>query len=157
MACLKITALAITLAIVSLFGLGTVGAQAPKSVDDLTVEYLELPGEPSADTVLRKADRYAYEIQLLKERNRLFQIVGTFTAGLVSLAMVLFVITRSKEYTAQHLINASGLVLVIFGTLLIVILADVQEQLTASIGIMGAIAGYLFGRIQSGTDGNKGG
>jgi hypothetical protein len=37
-------------------------------------------------------------------------------------------------------------VLVIFATVLVVILAKVDQQLTAATGILGAIAGYLFGK-----------
>jgi len=42
-------------------------------------------------------------------------------------------------------VNAIGLVLVIEGTMFITVSALTSEQLTAPIGILGAIAGYLFG------------
>jgi hypothetical protein len=49
-------------------------------------------------------------------------------------------------------VNGSGLVLVIFATVLVVILAKVDQQLTAATGILGAIAGYLFGKATKGSD-----
>jgi len=43
-------------------------------------------------------------------------------------------------------------VLVIFATVLVVILAKAEQQLTAATGILGAIAGYLFGKTTKGSD-----
>jgi hypothetical protein len=57
-------------------------------------------------------------------------------------------LAKKPNSSAIHLVNASGLVFVIFGTLFLVLLADVDEQLNAGIGIMGAVAGYLFGTMR---------
>jgi hypothetical protein len=35
---------------------------------------------------------------------------------------------------------------VIFGTIILVIISTTESQLTASMGILGAVAGYLFGK-----------
>ena len=53
---------------------------------------------------------------------------------------------KVREATPETMVNGSGLVLVIFATVLVVILAKVDQQLTAATGILGAIAGYLFGK-----------
>jgi hypothetical protein len=37
------------------------------------------------------------------------------------------------------------LVLVIYATILVVVIARAEQQLTAAIGVLGAIIGYLFG------------
>ena len=50
------------------------------------------------------------------------------------------------------MVNGSGLVLVIFATVLVVVLAKVDQQLTAATGILGAIAGYLFGKATKGAE-----
>jgi len=47
------------------------------------------------------------------------------------------------------LIHAIGLVLVIEETMFIAVSAITTEQLIAPIGILGAIAGYLFGSAKS--------
>jgi len=36
--------------------------------------------------------------------------------------------------------------LIIYGSVAVLLVADTHEQLTAPIGIFGALAGYLFGR-----------
>jgi hypothetical protein len=47
------------------------------------------------------------------------------------------------------MVNATGLVLVIFSTIIIILLADVEVQLTAAMGVLGGIAGFLFGSFNS--------
>lgn len=44
---------------------------------------------------------------------------------------------------------ATGLILVPFSTIILVLVAGSQEQITAAIGALGAIAGYLFGAASS--------
>ena len=41
-----------------------------------------------------------------------------------------------------------GLVTVIFGAILLAMVVDTDQALTAPMGILGAIAGYLFGSAQ---------
>lgn len=50
----------------------------------------------------------------------------------------------SKAPTA--IVSATGLIYIIFGTILLVVIATTEQQLTASMGILGAVAGYLFGK-----------
>jgi hypothetical protein len=45
----------------------------------------------------------------------------------------------------MDIVHGSGLVLVVFATVLVVTMAETEQQLTAAIGILGAIVGYLFG------------
>ena len=71
------------------------------------------------------------------------------TAGI--LAFTLIVITFLMKITphqAKDLVTIIGLVSVIFGTILMVLVVDTTETLTAPMGIFGAIAGYLFGSAQ---------
>lgn len=53
------------------------------------------------------------------------------------------------------MVNGSGLVLVVFATLLVMVLAKADQQLTAATGILGAIAGYLFGKTTKSTEGGQ--
>jgi hypothetical protein len=44
----------------------------------------------------------------------------------------------------KEIMNVAGLTIIVFGTILVVMMADSEQQLTASVGILGALAGYLF-------------
>ncbi len=90
-----------------------------------------------------------HEWKMLLERNRLIYCVVLSLTAVSSLAIMLWFLTKSK-HSAENIVSASGLVFIIFGTIILVILASADAQLTAAIGVMGAIAGYLFGSIQRG-------
>jgi hypothetical protein len=45
-------------------------------------------------------------------------------------------------------VTGTGFIYIVFGTVVLVTWSDNKDQLTASMGIMGAIAGYLFGRMR---------
>lgn len=80
--------------------------------------------------------------QLLSAR---IYIMALIIAALFSLVVVLWFLTKNGTTDPLILINGSGLVLVIFATILVVVISKSEQQLTAAIGILGAIVGYLFG------------
>lgn len=84
----------------------------------------------------------------MQDRNKLYESILLTVALLVSLVIVLRYITSNPAYSPSHLVNAAGLIFIIFGTIFLVLLTDTESQLTASMGIMGAIAGYLFGTMR---------
>ncbi|GJL55366.1 MAG: hypothetical protein NPIRA02_24980 [Nitrospirales bacterium] len=135
----------------ALWGTGAVLAEDMGTEIDIDAQY-PVPQDSPTQEIFSEADKYTFEFNQLKEQNRLYQTLGVAIAGMISLMIMLFVISKSKDYTAQDVIYASGLVFVIFGTIAIVVIADVEQQLTASIGIMGAIAGYLFGKMHDRQD-----
>lgn len=66
-------------------------------------------------------------------------------------AFTLLIITFLMKITPHQpkdIVTIIGLVSVIFGTILLVLVVDTTETLTAPMGILGAIAGYLFGSVQ---------
>lgn len=67
-------------------------------------------------------------------------------------AFTLVIITILMKITPQHqakdIVTVIGLVSVIFASILLVLVVDTSDALTAPMGILGAIAGYLFGRSQ---------
>jgi len=83
--------------------------------------------------------------QVLSER---WYVVLLCLVSVISLIVVLIFIRSTKNHTARDVVNASGLNLIIFGTIILVLIVDTSEQLTAAIGVLGAIAGYLFGTLQ---------
>lgn len=96
----------------------------------------QAPAEESGDFALYR---------MAEESNRLILALSVIVAGFLSLLLVLAFL-KSKGTVPETMVTGSGLVLVIFATVLIVILVKRDEQLTAATGILGAIAGYLFGK-----------
>jgi TRAP-type mannitol/chloroaromatic compound transport system permease large subunit len=92
---------------------------------------------------------------MTKERYRLYLCVLLVGAALGSLGMILWSQKTGpcggherKSCAAERMMHASALVFVIFGTLLLTIIADTEQQITAAIGVLGAVAGYLFGTMR---------
>ncbi|MEA3467129.1 MAG: hypothetical protein U9R57_02770 [Thermodesulfobacteriota bacterium] len=85
------------------------------------------------------------DLIILQERNRMWLLIGIICSTPVILGMVLFCLKTLEHCSEDSLVNAIGLVLVIEGTMFIAVSAITSEQLTAPIGILGAIVGYLFG------------
>lgn len=104
---------------------------------------------PVIDTY-SQADKLAHEFRMRQEDDKLYEVIILSALALVSLFIVLRFITAKAAYSASHIVSATGLIFIIFGTILLVIMADTEQQLTAAIGILGAVAGYLFGSINRG-------
>lgn len=102
----------------------------------------QAPAEESGDFALYR---------MAEESNRLILALSVMGAGVLSLLLVLAFL-KSKGSAPETMVTGSGLVLVVFATVLIVILVKRDEQLTAATGILGAIAGYLFGKAAKGPD-----
>jgi len=88
-------------------------------------------------------DELHFEHRMAQERNKLYLCVMIGLVMIIGLTVSLYFLTRTA-YSPEQIVNTSGLAFIIFGTLYVVILADVEAQLTASTGILGAVAGYLF-------------
>ncbi len=70
---------------------------------------------------------------------------GIVVSTPLMLALVLFCLKKIPNCSSESLVNAVGLILVIEGTIFMAVSALTTEQLTAPIGLLGAVAGYLFG------------
>ena len=86
-------------------------------------------------------------IKLVRVNNEFWYIVLLSSLCITSLTIILYFLKQS-DHTAKDMVNAAGLTLIIFGTIILVLVASTSEQLTAAIGILGAIAGYLFRSAQ---------
>ena len=104
-----------------------------------------LPGVDDAD--------YA-RFRMQAGSNDLILALSVMAAGLLSLFLLLWNL-RTIKAPSDTMVNGSGLVLVIFATVLVMILAKADQQLTAATGILGAIAGYLFGKTTKNPDGDS--
>lgn len=97
----------------------------------------------------------AKSVQSEGDRAQLAVIENTYRYVVITAilyAFTLVIITILMKITPQHqakdIVTVVGLASVIFGAILLVLVVDTSDALTAPMGILGAIAGYLFGRSQ---------
>ncbi len=107
---------------------------------------------PDADD---KQVRYEIEYRTLQEKNKVILLVAMSVTTVFFMLLTLYFIYRVKNYTPSDIVHGTGLVLVIQAILFVVVFSPTSEQLTASIGALGAIAGYLFGKVASTTPGKS--
>jgi len=96
----------------------------------------------------------AGEFRALQETHKLYLLIGIIAGTPFLLLLTLFFIRNSSYSSATNIVNGAGLVLVIQATVFIAVYAPTTEQLTAPIGILGAITGYLFGQADRRKTGN---
>jgi 5-bromo-4-chloroindolyl phosphate hydrolysis protein len=85
------------------------------------------------------------DLQLVLIKNNLHYVFITAGMYAFSLIIIIMLMRMTPEHQANDLVTIIGLVSVIFGSILIVLVVDTSDALTAPMGILGAIAGYLFG------------
>lgn len=93
----------------------------------------------------RQADTNTLQLVLINNNQNYVLITAslfTFTLLVITFLM------KITPHQPNDIITIIGLVSVIFGTILLVLVVDTTETLTAPMGILGAIAGYLFGSAQ---------
>lgn len=95
-----------------------------------------------------EASSVAPEIEKLRINNEFWSVVLLSGLCVISLIIVLGFL-KTQNHSAKDTVNAAGLILIIFGTIILVLVVNTSEQLTAAIGILGAIAGYLFRSVQN--------
>jgi len=93
-------------------------------------------------------------LELIKNNLKYVLIIAGLYAFSLIIITVLMKMTPSHQ--AKDVVTAVGLVSVIFSTLILVLVVDTASALTAPMGILGAIAGYLFGSAQKTTPAIKG-
>lgn len=104
----------------------------------------------AAPSGMPEAERYYHDLRLEQERNKLIEVVILCLLTLISLVIVLSFLAKSPGFSSSDMVNATGLIFIISGTIILVIMADTEQQLTAAMGILGAVAGYLFGTMRKG-------
>jgi hypothetical protein len=144
--------------------LGTLFTVITLAYAEVTLPQLEKEVQAGAEKVKERTSettddssdftRYKYLYRLEQESNRRVLALGVMATGIFSLFLVLMYL-QGRKATAVTMIHGSGLVLVIFGTVLVVVLAKVDEQLSAATGILGAMAGYLFGKTTGSDNGGS--
>jgi uncharacterized membrane protein YfcA len=92
-------------------------------------------------------------LELIKNNLKYVLIIAGLYAFSLIIITVLMKMTPSHQ--AKDVVTAVGLVSVIFSSLILVLVVDTSDALTAPMGILGAIAGYLFGSAQKTTSAKK--
>ena len=118
-----------------------------KTVQDDTAQTTTAPD--TATTTIEKADKLTADMNFMREKHKFWAVIFLLVGMIFSLFCVLHFV-RKTSHNADDIVHASGLVLLIFGTIILVVTVDVDQQLTAAMGILGAIAGYLFGSLSRG-------
>ena len=111
---------------------------------------------PSATiSKLTPHNNYSQErLRLQAEQNKrsdIILIVSISTIALLTIATLILTILfmiRVTPVSARDIVNAVGLIIIVYGTLFLVLVTENQSQITAAIGVLGAIAGYLFGSFK---------
>ncbi len=80
--------------------------------------------------------------------NEFWYVIILAVMAMASMLLVLWFLKQKDETTPKDIVNAAGLIVIVFSTIILVLVVDTTEQLTAAIGILGAIAGYLFRSAQ---------
>ena len=82
----------------------------------------------------------------------LYSVIALCTLMVITLLCTLWIMTRiPTPPSAREVVNVIGLIIIVFGTIILMLVSETEQQLTAAIGILGAIAGYLFGTMSRGT------
>jgi len=108
--------------------------------------------KPTIQSNTERAQTSAERVMLIEANILNVKIVASLYAFSLVIIIILMWITH---HHAKDIVTIVGLVSVIFGTLLLVLMIGDSEQMTAPIGIFGAIAGYLFGSVQKKEDSKK--
>jgi len=95
------------------------------------------------------ADQLTLQFKEKQEDIRLYEVLVLAVMSLFALGIVLSCMKTSQVCNARDMLNGTGLILVIFSTVMVIIIADAEIQLTAAMGVLGGIAGYLFGTLRS--------
>lgn len=91
-------------------------------------------------------------LRQLESRDQLSWWGMIFVSVTAAMAIILIVVFSMRNHIRDRsFVQASSLVFLVYGTIMIAIIVDTDQQLTAAAGILGAIAGYIFGTHASGS------
>lgn len=131
------------------FGIAeTEGAPAPGNDALLQSVADHRPSASGAETTTSNVPTPEQQFRLLQEQDKHMELFALIASMVLALSLILVAVRFCGRKAHASVVNGGGLVLIIFGTLFIAVYASTPDQLTAPIGILGAIAGYLFGSAQ---------
>jgi len=102
---------------------------------------------PMVSTAVSEPSSALAAYRSLQETNKRLWLIIIAVLTVVVLVVAHFFLRLSGKATGKDVINCTGLVVVVFSTVFLVVVTNTNEQMTAAIGIIGAVAGYLFGQV----------
>lgn len=114
-----------------------------------TVKVEKVPSE-GLERLKEQIVRLKKELLAQRSKYSFYSVMALCFLSFITVSLTLVFLSRPQHSaSAGDIVNAIGLIIIVYGTIILVLVAEAEQQLTAAIGILGAIAGYLFGTIQS--------
>lgn len=107
------------------------------------------PDNAAADSsvAVTNGDSDYFRFRMIQQHNAaIYAGILAFTAVLAHLLTLWFL--KGMHGAASYVVSVTALIYVVFGTILLVVIANTEAQLTAAMGILGAVAGYVFGKTR---------
>ena len=98
----------------------------------------------------KTSDHLAVDVRKHENTTAFYEIVVISLIAIISLVSVLGFLVRTPKHSASDVVHATGLIFIVYGTVFLSMTATTDQQLTAPMGILGAVAGYLFGQLKKG-------
>ena len=111
----------------------------PSKLDALETSYMYSP--PAGGPIEGQTNSVLSEAVI---KSKIFNEL--FEAGLVTVVALAGLLIALKHLRGENMVQAIGLVLVVFGTVFLALVSEVSAQLSAATGVLGSVAGYIFGR-----------
>ncbi len=140
-----IFAVCVIVASAMMLGTGSAAEGTATKIESLIPPYS--PPSSQVDKV-PELDLQYHEWRMAQERTRQVAVGLLILTALVAHYLVLRSLGQAKACPPSQIVGATGLVYIILGTVILVLLVDNKDQLAASTGILGAVAGYLFGSLR---------
>ena len=126
-------------------------ALTPEEADAVSTEEADAQAQAHIQTT-EIAEKLTAQVHIEKESNRFWLTLAVACVGAIFLFVSLHHMSKAAQKSGARenavrpsdIMNIVALHLIVFGTLLVVMTADVSDQLTAAAGILGALAGYIF-------------
>lgn len=85
-------------------------------------------------------------VKLIEHKFKLFVVIAVVSVMTLLLLLGYFWLSN-QQHRAEDIVHSAALTTIVYGTIGLSVVVDDSRQLTAAIGVLGAIAGYLFGKI----------
>ena len=104
-------------------------------------------GPSDSDAAAAADDPDYFRFRMAQQRSApIYAGILALTAIIAHLSTLRFLARMNGA--ASYVVSVTALIYVVFGTILLVVIATTEAQLTAAMGILGAVAGYIFGKTR---------
>ena len=100
------------------------------------------------DDIQRQNNNYNFIVSMTKIVLGFLLVGFLFYSSRRIISLILGSINREHAHTPRDVISVSGLVLIVFAIIAVVLLVETPQIISTAIGVLGTIAGYLFGTVQ---------